>query len=64
VDDALCSWVCAADPDDAEGGDEGGVDVRGVGGGKDGDLGGGAYGDAFCDVKSVFWRGSIQGGIS
>jgi hypothetical protein len=34
VDDALCSWVCAADPDDAEGGDEGGVDVRGVGGGE------------------------------
>jgi len=38
--------------------------VRSRGGGKDGDLGGGAYGDAFCDVKSVFWRGSIQGGIS
>ena len=32
VDDALCSWVCVADPDDAEGGDESGVDVR-VGGG-------------------------------
>jgi hypothetical protein len=32
VDDALCSWVCVADPDDMEGGNEGRVDVQGVGG--------------------------------
>jgi len=34
VNDALCYWVCVVDPDGAEGGDEGGVDVRGVGGGQ------------------------------
>jgi hypothetical protein len=52
-----------ADPDDAEGGDEGWVDVRGGrgrarmgwkgarGGREFRGSGGGAYGDAFCDVN-------------